>query len=300
MHWPVPLIWLVPIAAAVLAGFYAWEHHREQGPEITIQFNDASGLKAGESSVVYRGVEIGQVDSLELSPDTKHAIVRVQLRRDQYPFAENGAQFWIVRPEISETNVSGLDTIISGPFIQAMPGSGDSNSDFTGLEREPIPSGPGVRVILHTAHLEHLQSESPVFFRGLQVGLIQDIRFASDATEVNVTVIIWKRYQDLLRTNSVFWTEKGADVKGGIFSGIKIDLKSLHEILTGGIVFATPDRPGNPVDDGASFPLNDEPAKAWLEWSPAIPLEQAPSTSAAAPAEGKRREDSLPTQVKKQ
>ncbi len=192
MRWPVPLIWLVPIAAALLAGFFAWEHHRELGPEITIQFNDASGLKAGESSVIYRGVEIGQVESLELSPDTKHAIVRVQLRHDQYPFAENGAQFWIVRPEISETNVSGLDTIISGPFILARPGSGDSSSDFVGLEREPIETGPGIRVILHTAHLEHLQLESPVYFRGLQVGLIQDIRFSNDATEVNVTAIIWQ------------------------------------------------------------------------------------------------------------
>jgi paraquat-inducible protein B len=300
MRWPFPLIWLVPIAAAGLAGYYAWEHHREQGPEITIHFNDASGLKADESQVIYRGVEIGEVESLSLSPDAKSAIVRVQLRRDQYPFAERGAEFWIVRPEISETSVSGLSTIISGPFIQAKPGSGDSVSDFVGQEREPIQDGPGVKVILHTPHMEHLQLESPVYFRGLQVGLIQDIRFASDSTEVNVTVLIWKRYQNLLRTNSVFWTEKGADIKGGIFSGIKIDLKSLHEILTGGIVFATPDHPGRQAEDGESFPLHDEVNKDWLDWSPQIPLEQAPSTSPAIPPASTSGQNSLSMQVKKQ
>ncbi len=88
-------------------------------------------------------------------------------------------------------------------------------------------------------------------------------------------------------------------MKGGIFSGIKVDLKSLHEILTGGIVFATPDRAGQAVEDGQSFPLNDEPAKAWLEWAPQIPLEQAPSTSAIIPPEAKPGQNVFPTQIKK-
>jgi paraquat-inducible protein B len=282
----------VPIAAALLAGYYAWQHHREHGPEITIQFKDVSGLKVDESSVIYRGVEIGEVESLKLSPDAKGAIVRVQLRRDQYPFAEKGAEFWIVRPEISETSVSGLATLISGPFIQARPGSGDSVSDFVGLEREPIQDGPGIKVILHTPHMEHLQLESPAYFRGLQVGLIQDIRFSDDSTAVNVTVLIWQRYRDLLRSNSVFWTEKGADIKGGIFSGIKVDVKSLHEILTGGIAFATPDRPARRAEEGDSFTLHDEPDKDWLTWSPQIPLVQAATTSPANPLESKSGDES--------
>ena len=49
MRWPFPIIWLVPLAAAILTAFFLRDKIRERGTEITIQFNDGSGLKPGQT-----------------------------------------------------------------------------------------------------------------------------------------------------------------------------------------------------------------------------------------------------------
>ncbi len=50
MRWPFPLIWVVPVVAAALTGYFLYERHRERGREITIEFTEAPGLKPGESA----------------------------------------------------------------------------------------------------------------------------------------------------------------------------------------------------------------------------------------------------------
>ena len=46
---------------------------RSIGPEISIRFGDASGLRIGQTPVNYRGVQIGEVSRIELSDDRKQA-----------------------------------------------------------------------------------------------------------------------------------------------------------------------------------------------------------------------------------
>ncbi len=43
-----PLVWLIPIVAAVIGGWLAFTTIMEQGPEITITFETAEGLEAGK------------------------------------------------------------------------------------------------------------------------------------------------------------------------------------------------------------------------------------------------------------
>ena len=85
--------------------------------------------------------------------------------------------------------------------------------------------------------------------------------------------MIWRRYAALLHPTSEFWTTPGADVKGGIFSGLELKLGNLKSLISGGITFATPDDE-LPVQakDGAEFTLHDDPKDAWLKWSPKLPL----------------------------
>jgi hypothetical protein len=40
MRWPFPIIWIVPVIAACLAGYYVEQHHQENGIEIAISFDD--------------------------------------------------------------------------------------------------------------------------------------------------------------------------------------------------------------------------------------------------------------------
>jgi paraquat-inducible protein B len=273
MRWPYALIWLVPVLAAGLAGYYWYAHEKERGPEITIRFEDGSGLKAGSTVVVHRGVQIGQVSGIELSDDKEQVLVKVQLRRSEEAFARRGAEFWVVRPEVTGEQVSGLGTVLSGPVISSRPGSGAAQQEFTGLKKTPTVEQAGLKIVLRTAHLEHLQAESPVYYRGIQVGKVQEVSLAADATGVDIHAVIDPPFAPLVRANSQFWAASGVDLKGGILTGVQVKVESLRAVLSGGIAFATPDvKMGEQAQDGAFFTLNDEPKKEWEAWMPKIPL----------------------------
>jgi paraquat-inducible protein B len=280
MRWPFPFVWIVPLCALVAAGYFLYQYHQEQATQITIRFDSAEGLRVGQTPVTVRGVTIGKVADIELSPDQRQALVHVDLRRPYISIARGGALFWIVRPDFSDGNFSGLGTVVSGPYIEAVPGVGEPESEFVGLAKEPVSLGDGLIVLLYSDKLEHLQPDSPVYYRGVQVGVIQGLQLSSDSTHVEIRAVIRPRYAPLVTAGTKFWSVSGADIEGGIFSGISVKLDSLRALLTGGVAFATPeDHSSEPVKDGAKFTLNAEPKKDWLTWAPkiALPPEQPDS-----------------------
>lgn len=288
-RWPFPLVWLVPLLAAVAVGWYAWGIYKDRGTEIAIRFADAAGLKIKDTPLTFHGVRVGTVSAMVLDADRQKAVVKVRLTREyENDIARAGSRFWVVRPDIGGGMISGLSTVISGPYIEVAPGAGSASWTFDGLESRPVLIGDGVRVILNTDRLAHLQIDSPVFFRGIQVGAIQDIRFSGDARGVNVTAFIWKRYARLVRPASQFWAVTGTDIHGGVLSGISVEVNNLKALFAGGVAFATPDDNAPPVSDGEQFVLHDEAKPDWLKWSAPItlPLDDNPGMPAAdAPGE---------------
>jgi len=273
-HWFLSLVWVVPVFAAAVAAYYLYVHRADHGPLITLTITDATGLKIGQTRVVHLGVEVGQVADCQLSQDQKQALVRIRLKRSADSFAKKGATFWIVRPEISTQEISGLATILSGPYIDASPGSGDTQTEFTGLQSRPVSTEDGLRIVLKAPHLERLQPQSPVCFRGIEVGDIEDIQLSPDAASVDVHVFIRHRFIPLVKSNSQFWIVSAVDLKGGLFTGIQMRVESLRSLLTGGIGFATPaQNMGEQTTDGSEFVLHDEPKKDWLDWAPKIQIE---------------------------
>ncbi len=283
MRWPFPMVWVIPVLALVGAGYYFYDSHRKQGPAIDITFADANGVKPGETSLTVHGVEVGRVSAVALTDDQQRVVVHVQLLDSAASIAKEGAVFWIVRPDFSNGNISGLGTIVSGPHIEGVAGTGASAVKFTGSDQQPLTLGPGMKIILHSEHLDHLQPNSPVYYRGIQTGVVQDVRFSANATEVNVTLFIWGRYAPLVREDSEFWNVSGANVKGGLFSGVELKLESLRSLISGGVSFASPagksGQPSSPAaQDGARFYLHSEGNKDWEAWAPKIPIESESAT----------------------
>ncbi len=268
------LVWLIPLAVAAGAAYYFHLLYLEIGPEVTIQFNDGTGIKVGETPLTVHGVRVGTVDAVDLAPDNVHALVHVRFQRGTAGIANAGTTFYMVRPDVSGGNVQGLSTIVSGPYLTAIVGHGDPTDHFVGLDGPPVMRGAGMRVIIHAGRIEHLGVDAPIYYRGLQVGVVQDIRLSGDSTGVNITAFIWLRYAKLLRTDSVFWALTSAEVKGGLLGGIQVQLGSIRTLLGGGLVFATPDGlRGHLAQDGSDYDLApDGPKPEWLGWSPKIEL----------------------------
>ncbi len=268
------LIWLVPILAAVVAGYLIYQRIQAFGPTITIQFRDVTGIKPGQTPLQYRGAEIGQVTSVALSPDRQSVTVRVKLRRHAESVAKGDSVFWIVRPQVGLGNITGLGTIITGPYVDVLPGSGQAATKFTGVERSPIVIDPeGLAITLHSDHSGSLRGGVPVYYRGIEVGTVRETRLNTNATSVEIHCIIRHRYAPLVRPESKFWNVTGVDVRVGLFRGAEVNIESLKSLVIGGIAFATPAGvSAGPVAAGLPFILHDQAEKDWLKWAPRIPL----------------------------
>jgi paraquat-inducible protein B len=66
-RWTVYAVWLVPLIAAAVAGYLLEQRMRQYGPTITITFDDATGLKPGQSEIRYHGVTVAEVSALRRS-----------------------------------------------------------------------------------------------------------------------------------------------------------------------------------------------------------------------------------------
>ena len=266
-----------------VAVYLVWLHMRSIGPEISIRFGDATGLRIGQTPVNYRGVQIGEVIGIELSDDHKQAVVKARLHRSARAIASEGAQFWIVRPQVGWGQVTGLNTVLSGPEIQMTPGKGEGfKAQFTGLDAAPVGiDASGLRLVLRAERPKGVRVNTPVNFRGVEVGTVLRVDLAPNATSADIHIVIRSRYAGLVRAGSAFWNESGVHAQGGILKGIEFELESLRTLFTGSIEFATPSESAARVKPGTVFFLHDKAKPEWLAWSAKLQPGGGPQKPAA-------------------
>jgi paraquat-inducible protein B len=290
-RWVVYLVWLVPLIAAVVAGYFTYSRMQEFGPTITITFRDGTGLKPGQSEIRYRGVTVGDVSTVHLSHDLDDVVVSARVRREAAAIAREGSVFWVVRPEVGIETVRGLTTVITGPYIEVMPGSGGPKTEFAGVDRpSPALGRRGLQVTLAAAQLSATRPRAVVYYRGIEVGLVTATALSRDATTAHVRLLIEPRYARLVRIGSRFWTASGVEVNLSLFKGLEINVDSLRSLIAGGIVFATPSSDGPPAKEDTVFVLHDKPEKEWLGWAPKIPISAGDGADSAPRRESEPRQ----------
>ncbi|HYE02852.1 MAG TPA: MlaD family protein [Phycisphaerales bacterium] len=266
--------WLLPVLALGVAAWLLYSGLAERGPLIEISFENGSGIRAGDP-VSYRGVRIGEVETVSLAASLESVRVRARLDREASGVAVEGSRFWVVRPEVSLAGVTGLETLLGPRYIEVQPGDGPRRSAFAGLEQPPgrpphATSGSSLELVLLAPTIGSISAGSPVLYRGLQVGSVRTVGLAPDARAVEITVRLDAVHANLVRDNSRFWNAGGLGVDWGITSGLTVRAGSLQSVVGGGVAFATPDKPGAPVADGHRFTLEPKPDDDWLEWAPAL------------------------------
>lgn len=250
-------VWLIPIVAALIAGFLAWRTLREQGSQITISFHGADGLTAGQTKVRFKAVELGQVETVRLTNDLANVLVTVRMRREADAYLTENARFWVVRPRLSSGSLAGIETLVSGAYIEMDPGErgNDKKYEFTGLETPPaVRSGePGTTYKLTTERLGSLASGAPVFYRDIAAGEVLDYDIGDGLGPVSLTVFVRAPYDKLVRVGSKFWNASGLSLQVGP-TGLHVELASLQAVLNGGVAFDAPkDRDAKPAPPDSVF-----------------------------------------------
>ena len=282
-----PLIWAVPLVALGIGGWMCLRELLHRGPEVTIDFSDASGVESGKTVLEYKGVSAGTVEAVKLRPGLEGVSIRLRLNSDAASLARAGSEFWIVHPEIGFSGVRGLDTIVTGVRINVLPGQGAPAKRFTGLDKAPAPdvTDVGRTFFLRSDRLGSLTAGAPVLFREFKVGSVEASFLSQDSTKVLIRIHIDAPYVDLVRASSRFWNSGGFSFKVSLLGGAELKDTSLESLITGGVAFATPDKeplaPSAP--NGSLFDLASEPDKDWLTWTPRIPVKPTESTAEPLP-----------------
>ena len=269
-------LWLFPILAVLLTGYLFFQKFYNHGRTIAITFEEVSVIQPEKTKIRFRGVDIGTVRSLAISDDHKSVIVYCVLGKDAEEFAVEGSKFWVVTPKVSLAGLTGLDTIFSGPYIEASPGKPDApiQTEFKARPDSEVKefNEATTPFMIETSTAESISSNDAITFRGINIGTIGKLSLTKTAQGIDVQIHIQNKYVKLVRTNTVFWRKVGIQAKLGLF-GSNIKVNSLDSIMHGGMEMFTPDKPGEVAKPHTKFVLASEAPKDVEKWNPNLELE---------------------------
>lgn len=251
-------IWVVPLVAAIVAGWMLYENWASQGQVITLVAANAEGLDAGQTPLKALNVDVGKVIDIQLSDDYSNAIIKVRMNQGTERMLHEDAKFWVVKPRIGKEGVSGLGTLLSGAYIDMSPGTtGQLKNRFTLLSQPPLSTqNDGIRILLRSHDAAKLDVGTLVHFRGYEVGYVEDVSFDTKTGDITYRIVVQAPYDSLVTNTVQFWITPGLSFKSSE-SGFEVTLDSLETFISGGISFGLGDgqMAGTPVDDMASFKL---------------------------------------------
>lgn len=259
----VSIIWFVPFIALIFGGWLGVKALSEQGVFITIEFENGAGIVPKKTEVRYKGLVTGIVHKVVPSDDLQSVIAEVEMTKSFTDYLTEHTQFWLVSADISLQGVSGLDTLISGSYINILPDSGkggESQDSFIALSEAPQldMSTPGLHLTLQTSVLGSISENSPITFKQIPIGYVTGYHYVEKNQAININIFIEQEYAHLVKENSLFWNTSGVQFTASIASGIKVNTDSLASIIGGGIAVDTLGYQEKlaPAKNGQIFPLH--------------------------------------------
>ncbi|HIF9341263.1 TPA: intermembrane transport protein PqiB [Photobacterium damselae] len=239
----VSAIWIIPIVALAIGIWMLAQYITSKGPEITLRMPTAEGIEVGKTQIKSLNVKVGGVTSIKLSDDYSYITVTARMDKDAERMLRDDTLFWVVKPRIGKEGISGLDTLLSGSYIELQPGKSDvKKHNFKVLDVPPIapPDAKGLRVVLTNKEAGKLSVGDPVLYEGFTVGRVEQVAFNTKNKQADYHLFIFQPYDSLILTSTKFWLDSGVDLQMNA-SGINVKIGSLESLITGGVSFGTPE-----------------------------------------------------------
>lgn len=183
--WP-GWIWAVPIAAFGVAAWLGIRALVHNGETVTVTFDNAYGMKPGDTQVMMRGLKVGEVSDVSLANDGKHIDAKLEIDRAEKKYLRSGTKFFLRGAQPDFSDLSSLKGLLSGPDIVMEPGSGKPADHFQGEDRRPaLPPehGPNVMYAVHfDGAVGGLKEGAAVELRGFHVGTVTGVHLSYDAS----------------------------------------------------------------------------------------------------------------------
>lgn len=267
-------IWLTPLLALCITIWLLYNGYVNIGTEIIIQFDSGSELVPEKTPVKYRGITVGKVKDVRIaeSPDKVEAVV--MLSKEAGILAKEGMMFWIVKPRLGFNKITGLETLISGSYIEVQPPTFNEHkldelaekNYFIGLSEPPDTeiSEDALTLRLQTDSNQYLIKGVPVFYKGMNAGQVTAVKFDPQSGIYDIGVSINKDYKQYVTDATAFWDVGGLDIRFDS-AGFSMESVPLGSLISGGISFDNPkDVQGAPVESGRLFRLYGSESRSRL------------------------------------
>ncbi|ENX1379381.1 paraquat-inducible protein B [Neisseria gonorrhoeae] len=209
---------------------------------VTLLMDSAEGIEVNNTVIKVLSIDVGRVTRIKLRDDQKGVEVTAQLNADVSGLIRSDTQFWVVKPRIDQSGVTGLGTLLSGSYIAFTPGkSGEAKDVFQVQDIPPVTAigQSGLRLNLIGKNDRILNVNSPVLYENFMVGQIESAHFDPSDQSVHYTIFIQSPNDKLIHSASRFWLESGINIET-TGSGIKLNSAPLPALLSGAISFDSP------------------------------------------------------------
>ncbi len=255
-------VWIFPIVTALIGAWILFYHYSHQGPEVTLITTNAEGIEGGKTAIKSRSVDVGVVESAVLTDDLHHVEIKARLNAGMEKLLHGDSVFWVVKPQIGREGVTGLNTLLSGAYIELQPGTkGTATERYDLLDAPPLapPDAKGIRIMLDSEKAGQLNPGDPVLFRGYRVGSVETSTFDAANRTISYQLFISAPNDRLVTSNVRFWKDSGIAVDL-TSAGMRVEVGSLTTLFSGGVSFDVPDGwdIGQPVKDHSEFRLFDD------------------------------------------
>ena len=256
-RWP-GLVWAVPLAAALIAAYLGIQAWSDRGIPVTVTFDRAAGAQAGDTKVLYQGVEAGHLVKIVPNADGRRLDFKLRLVKEAKRGLNTNARFWLIGASPNLSDLNSLKAVVSGVAIGYAPGEGgETTRRFEGLEHAPVvlPGDRGTRYGLEASMLGSIREGSSLLFHGEPIGKVSEVHFKGDSG-FHLEVFVFQPYDAFIKPGARFWTASPARLS---FTGgsVEAHLAPASAILGGAIDLELPPsaQSEHQSPEGSSFAL---------------------------------------------
>ncbi len=203
--------------------------------------NDVSGIDPGRTPVMFNGVQVGLVKSIDMGKDYSSATADLAMDPRVERHAAGRHRILDRQAKHLLAGITGLEALVKGNYIDVrFAKSGAPSREFTIRPKAPPlnTDAPGLHLVLTSDKLGSIDIGAPILYRQVRVGSVQSYQLSRDRQRVVVGVHIEPEYAHLVNTSTRFWNSSGITLTGNL-SGVQVKSESLQTLITGGISFDT-------------------------------------------------------------
>lgn len=266
----ISFVWLLPLAIFGVLCWIAYDTYANKGTSITIVFKNGEGLKEGVTPLEYKGLQLGKVTKIEIGDDLKSVKATILLQKEAAKFITNGnSRFWIQKPTVSLTKISGLNTLFSGYKIELSPITTDVKAlegaqlktSFVGFDEKPSEGleKDGYYISLLGTDKNNVEVGTPLFYNNYQIGEIVSKELLDGKTLLSA--LIYEKHKSLVNKSSKFIMNHALKVNFGA-GGLSVEVGNLYAAIVGGITVVTENKNAAMAQRGEQYQIYEEKDEA--------------------------------------